>query len=93
MYMNKLLSVSKASNGFVIEVQVPLKPTAKPTNKMTDCCSPSSSCEKQYVTSSAKETADVLEDLLPLLDGEYKTEGEFDKAFTAACGDSEMEDD
>ena len=91
MYMSRMIEISKAANGYVLECRVPLKPNVKPTNKMSDCCSPSSSCEKQYIAKNAKEVADLVDDIMPLLDGEYKTEGDFDKAFMSAIGDMESE--
>jgi len=89
MYMSRMLEVGKAANGFVVECRVPLKAEAKSTSKMDICCSPSNSCEKQYIAKNAKEVGDLIADLMPLLDGDYKTEGEFDKAFMSACGDAE----
>jgi hypothetical protein len=95
MYMTRMIEVSKATNGYVLECRVPLKPEAKSTSKMdTCCCGPSGgSCEKQYVAKDAKEVADLIADIMPLLDGDYKTEDEFDSAFKAACGDTEDEED
>lgn len=93
MYMTRMIEVSKATNGYVLECRVPLKPEAKSTNKMDTCCSPSSSCEKQYVAKDAKEVAELIADVMPLLDGDYKTEDEFDSAFKAACGTDEDSDD
>lgn len=91
MYMSRMIEISKAANGYVLECRVPLKPEAKPSKKMDMCCSPSSSCEKQYIAKDAKEVADLVDDIMPLLDGEYKTEGDFDKAFMTAIGDMESE--
>lgn len=92
MYMSRMLEVGKAANGFVIECRVPLKPEAKSTAKMDSCCcvSGSSSCEKQYIAKDAKELAEIISDVIPLLDGDYKTESDFDKAFSEAT--SEMEE-
>lgn len=92
MYMSRMLEVGKAANGFVVECCVPLKPEAKSTAKMDSCCciSGSSSCEKQYIAKDATELAEILSDIIPLLDGDYKTESDFDKAFAEAT--SELED-
>lgn len=90
MYMDRVLEISKASNGFVVSCSVPLKPEAKSTGKMNSCCcSPSSSCNKQYIAKDGKEVGDIISDLMPLLDSEYKTESEFDKAFEEATSDME----
>ena len=88
MYMTRMIEVSKATNGYVLECRVPLKPESKSSAKMDMCCS--SSAERQYVAKDAKEVADLIADIMPLLDGDYKTEDDFDSAFAEACGDSEM---
>lgn len=88
MYMQRVIEVSKATNGFVLECRVPLKPDAKKTEKMDMCCG-SGSCEKQYIAKDAKEVADLIADIMPLLDEDYKTEDEFDTAFKAATADME----
>ena len=84
MYMTRVIEVSKATNGFVLECRVPLAPEAKSTAKMDSCCCPSSSCEKQYIAKDAQEVADLIADIMPLLDQEFKTEKEFDNAFEKA---------
>lgn len=89
MYMSRMIEISKAANGYVLECRVPLKQAAKSSSKMDTCCVPSSSCEKQYIAKDAKEVAELVDDIMPLLDGEYKTEGDFDKAFMSAVGDME----
>jgi hypothetical protein len=93
MYMTRVIEVSKATNGFVLECRVPLKPEAKSTSKMDMCCSPSSSCEKQYIAKDAKEVAELISDIMPLLDQEFKTEKEFDNAFAKATNDLETADE
>lgn len=96
MYMDQMISVGKAANGFVVECRVRFKKDAKKTEKMTACCCiPSSeyagSCEKQYIAKDAKEVGELVGDLMPLLDDDYTKESEFDKAFEEAT--SEMMDD
>jgi len=93
MYMNKVIEISCAANGFVIGVNVPLKPNAKGTSKMDTCSdsSPSQAC-KQYLAKDAAEVGDLLEDILPLLDGDYTTESDFDKAFDEATNEMSAEE-
>lgn len=97
MYMDQMVSVGKASNGFVVECRVRFKKDAKETEKMKSCCCMPSeyagSCEKQYIAKDATEVAQLIADIMPLLDGDYKNEDEFDTAFEKAVGEmKEMED-
>jgi len=89
MYMDWIIEISKATNGFVLSCNVPLKPDAKKTDKMSVCCSDSSSTNRQYIAKDAKEVADLVGDIMPLLDQDFKTEDEFDAAFDAAVNDTE----
>lgn len=94
MYMDQMISVGKATNGFVIECRVRFKKDAKKTEKMSCCCVSSDyggSCEKQYIAKDEKEVAALIADIMPLLDGDYKSESEYDAAFEAACNGGEME--
>lgn len=77
-----ILEIEKAENGYVVECNVPLKADSKMSDKMTMCCSPS--CEKQYIAKDIKEVIDLIEDILPLLDADYSTEDEYDKAYDDA---------
>lgn len=97
MYMDQMISVGKATNGFIVECRVRFKKDAKKTEKMTTCCCvPSSdyagSCEKQYIAKDAKEVGDLISDIMPLLDGDYTKESEFDKAFEEATKDMETDE-
>lgn len=87
MYMSRMISICKATNGYVLECSVPLKPDAKKTDKM-DCCMNSTS-DKQYIAKDEKEVADLVADIMPLLQKDFKTEDEFDAAFMAATSDME----
>ena len=91
MYMDKCVEISCAANGCVIGLNVPLKPDAKKTDKMLGCCSDSTAM-KQYIAKDAKEVADLIEDILPLLDQEFKTEDEFNKAFDEATNEMSAEE-
>jgi hypothetical protein len=91
MYMDRCVEVSKAENGFVVACTVPLKPAAKSSSKMVSCCS-DNSANKQYLAKTASEAADLLEDILPLLDTDYTTEAAFDAAFKKATAESNAEE-
>jgi len=79
MWMNKMLSISKAENGFVVECHVPIKPEKKKeTENMLG------SCEKQYIAKDSNEVAKLVDKLMPMLDEDYKSEDEFDAAFGEA---------
>lgn len=97
MYMEQMISVGKASNGFIVECRVRFKKDAKATSKMKDCCCVPSeyagSCEKQYIAKDAKEVADLISDIMPLLSQDFTKESEFDKAFEEATADMESEAD
>ena len=88
MYLDRVVEVGKAANGFIVSANVPLKPEAKSTKTM-DCCR--GSVDRQYICKDAKEAADVIGDLIPLLDEAFKTGDEFDKAFAEATGSAEDE--
>lgn len=89
MYMERMLSVGKAENGYIIECEVPMKPEKKGSDKMISCCNPH--CSKQYIAKDEKEVAALIADMMPLLDMEHDNEESFDKAFNKAVGMQEME--
>ena len=97
MYMDKMISVGKAANGFVVECYVRFKKDAKASAKTnTCCCGPSDyagSCEKKYIAKNSKEVAELIEDIMPLLDMEFTKESEFDKAFDEATADMKGDED
>jgi hypothetical protein len=97
MYMDQMISVGKATNGFIVECRVKFKKDAKKTDKMTSCCcGPSDyagSCEKQYIAKDAKEVGELIADIMPLLEQDFSKEAEFDKAFEEATKDMESMDD
>ena len=80
MYLNRALSVCIAENGFVIEINVPIKSKEKKGEVEWDRTQ-----NKQYVVTNAAEIAPMIEKLVPLLDLEYTSEDEFDKAFDKAA--------
>ncbi len=83
MYMKKMLEVGAAENGFVIEVRVPVKP--KKNNKDIDPYLATPMVEKQYIAQTEAEVAKIIGDILPMLDSDFSTEEEFDKAFKEAA--------
>jgi len=91
MYMSKMISVGRASNGFVVECCVPFKPKEKKKGEEI-CCAYPGSREKQYVAKDAAEVAVLIGKLMPLLDEKYSDEKEFDSAFDEAAGEMEKED-
>jgi len=84
MYMNKMISVGKAANGYVVECCVPLKPGKE---KEADDMPVNSygSSEKQYIAKDAKAVAALIAKLMPMLDEEYTSEDDFDTAFDKAA--------
>ena len=89
MYLDRVLEISQAKNGFVLNVCIPLKKDAKASKSML-CCE--SSANKQYIAKDAAEVSDLVSDILPLLDKDYTTEQDFDKAFDEAVNDVETEE-
>ena len=85
MYMSRLVEVSKAENGYVIECHVPIKPDKKSEGKGMVSEYPGS-CEKQYIAKDLSGVTKLLGQLLPMLDEDYKAEDEFDMAFQKATG-------
>ena len=83
MYFSSMLSVGKADNGFVIEACVPLKKEKREGKENSIACGPSSA-EKRYIAKDAAEAGAYITKLLPLLDGDYKTEDDFADAFESA---------
>ena len=84
MYMKRMLEIGQASNGYVIECRVPIKPKESKSNKSLCECYPGSS-EKQYIAKDAKEVVAIIEKLMPMLDDKFTSEEEFDAAFTEAA--------
>lgn len=84
MYMNKMITVGRAENGFVIECQVPVKKDKRDEVDET-MASYSMDNEKQYVAKDADEATTLVEKLLPLLDDTFTSEDEFNAAFDKAA--------
>lgn len=93
MYMSKMLSVGKCSNGFMVEVTVPFKRKPEKASKgEVPECYPGSK-DKQFVAKGTKELAALIEKLLPLLEEDFSSEKEFDNAFDEAAGEMEKKGD
>lgn len=84
MYMNKMITVGRAENGFVIECQVPVKKDKRDEVGET-MAAYSMDNEKQYVAKDADEATTLVEKLLPLLDDTFTSEDEFNAAFDKAA--------
>ena len=86
MYMDKVLEIGKAENGFVISCNVPIKADKKGSKDMPVCCD---SENKMYLAKDILELATMVNKLVPLLDMDFKSEDEFDAAFDEAAGEKE----
>ena len=85
MWMEKMIGISKAENGFVVEVHVPFKP--EKTTKKNDMPEPyHSGSEKQFIAKDASEVGSLVDKLMGMLDMEFKSEDDFTKAFKQAAG-------
>lgn len=85
MWMEKMIGISKAENGFVVEVHVPFKPE-KSTKKNDIPEVYPGGCEKQYLAKDASEVGSLVDKLMGMLDMEFKSEDDFTKAFKQAAG-------
>ena len=85
MWMEKMIGVSKAENGFVVEVHIPFKQDK--TTKKNDMPEPyHSGSEKQFIAKDASEVGSLVDKLMGMLDMEFKSEDDFTKAFKQAAG-------
>ena len=85
MYMERMLGISKAENGYVVECHVPMKPEKQKEGKDMVSMYPGS-CEKQYIAKDMDDVFAIVKRVMPMLDTEYKSEDEFDEAFNKASG-------
>ena len=88
MYMKRMLEIGQASNGYVVECRVPLKPKSERKGKGEEkevCeCYPGST-EKQYIAKTPAEVVDIITRIMPLLDDTFTSEEQFDAAFEEAA--------
>lgn len=84
--MKNMLKIGKAENGYVVECQVPIKEKKeKDTPMMHDMA------EKQYIAEDIDGVAKIIQNIMPMLDEEFSSEDEFDKAFKNAAKGSRYE--
>jgi len=82
MWMERMIGISKAENGFVLEVHVPLKKKESSDKNVPEPYG----CEKQYLAKDASEVGALVDKLMSMLDMEFKSEDDFTKAFKQAAG-------
>ena len=84
MWMEKMIGISKAENGFVVEVHVPIKKDNTSDEGMPETYH--SGSEKQFIAKDASEVGSLVDKLMGMLDMEFKSEDDFTKAFKQAAG-------
>ena len=84
MWMERMIGISKAENGFVVEVHVPLKMKGSSDKNMPETYH--SGSEKQFIAKDASEVGSLVDKLIGMLDMEFKSEDDFTKAFKQAAG-------
>ena len=84
MFIERLIEIGQAENGFIISCCVPLKAAKKEVNKSGGCCGSEKSCDRQYVAKDETEVARVVAELMPMLNMDYKSEEDFDAAYKTA---------
>ena len=85
MWMEKMIGINKAENGFVVEVHIPFKQDKSAKGKDMPDPYPGG-CEKQYLAKDASEVGSLVDKLMGMLDMEFKSEDDFTKAFKQAAG-------
>lgn len=89
MYHEKMLSVCKIANGFLIEVRAPYQIKKKKdddSEKSESCCSPSHGySEKELFATDAADLGKKIEALMPMLEREFTSEDDFEGAFAKAA--------
>jgi hypothetical protein len=84
MYHEKMLSVAKIENGFLIEVRCEYKVKEKEGKKSGELVSSDYGMrhgEKEIYAKDATDLGKKIELLIPMLDEEFGSESEFDAAF------------
>jgi hypothetical protein len=76
MYIEELISIGRAENGFVVEVRVPFDPEGE----LKDCCCCCPSTEmKQFLVSEPAEVGEKIAEILPMLKDEMNAEAVFNQ--------------
>lgn len=86
MYKDKMLSIEKITNGYIIEVKVPYKKKEKEDESKDRSCCVSMGMgygEKEVYAENADDLGKKIVALIPMLDEEFGSESEFDAAFKA----------
>lgn len=86
MYHEKMLSVGKIANGFLLEVRACWKRKEKEDEEKDRCCCMASGMEygeKEIYAKDAADLAKKIETILPMLDEEFGSESDFEAAFKA----------
>ena len=81
MYRERMISVSKIENGFIVEVRAPYKRKAKDSDEDQSMIEGMSYGEKEVYAKDAVDLGKKIEALIPMLDTEFASESEFEAAF------------
>lgn len=84
MYREKMLSVGKIANGYLIEVRAPYKRKEKEDEDKDRCCCVEIGMGYGEEEVFAKDPIDLgkkIEALIPMLDEEFASKSEFESAF------------
>jgi hypothetical protein len=89
MYREKMLSVCKITNGFLIEVRAPYKikkEKGQDSEKEVSCCGPDRGyAEQELFAKDATDLGQKIEALMPMLEREFTSEDDFEGAFAKAA--------
>jgi hypothetical protein len=82
MYKEKMMSIEKIENGYIIEVRAPYKKKEQEDDEKCPCMSNGMSYgEKEVYAKDASDLGKKIEALIPVLDMEFGGESEFEEAF------------
>lgn len=81
MYHEKMLSVCKIENGFLIEVRAPYKRKSKESKSDEPVECGMGYGEKEVYAKDATDLGQKIEALMPMLEGEFESETAFEDAF------------
>ena len=86
MYKEKMLSIEKITNGYILEIKVPYKKKEKADedkDRNTTMAMGMEYGEKEVYAKDADDLGKKIVALIPMLDEEFGSESEFDAAFKA----------
>jgi hypothetical protein len=84
MYHDKMLSIAKIANGYLLEIRAPYKrkeKDAEEDDRGTCLAAGMDYGEKEVFAKDAADLGKKIELLMPMLDEEFASEGEFEAAF------------